>query len=747
MFKAIFSILMLLFCSCASAQSIKMQNLTEDTNPTTDDLLMSTDAPATTAGTRKVTFGNLYKKIPVSGILLQNTAGTLSVKEGTLTDSKYCTYSTASGLVCSSNGGSTECSTSSCNLNSATTLNSKSICLSDGTNCSTPIGALIYKGTLDASGAAYPTPAAQGDYYIINVSGTIDAVLYSIGDWAVYNGSSWDKIDNTATTTSPGGSDTYVQYNNGGNFGGSSGFTYSGGVVTATTFSGALSGNATTATAATALSANGANCTAGSYPLGVDASGAVEGCTDATTEIDSAIATHEALTSVHGATSSNTVSRIVARDASGNFSAGTITAALTGNASTATALNANPGDCVGGQYATAIDASGNLTCSTPATGALSGLTTNYVPKATNSTTIANGTIYDNGNIGIGNASPSTKLHVTGTVTATAFAGPLTGNASTASALAANGSNCSAGSYPLGVDAAGAAENCTVVTAAADLSNLDQGIYFDTADTYDIGTALVGIHDIHVDGAIYSYSAGISEFASDITVDGDIYATTFYGSATGLTDLPSSSQWTTSGSNIYYSAGNVGIASATAPRGALDIIGSTKDLIVDGSVYEGYAGVAYADLPTVQHSIKAMANSATKPIFAIYNDAGQQNFQVYSTTGGDGEMRFRDDTSTTRVDFNAGSDSFITSQSSTGSLGVATTTVNATLDVGGFTNTHSMGKGASNGDVGIKGDLEVDGQIYMDGTGVLAGRAVCWASTGRLGYCSTAVGIGGDCTCN
>lgn len=48
-------------------------------------------------------------------------------------------------------------------------------------------------------------------------------------------------------------------------------------------------GNAATATA---LAANGGNCSAGSYPLGIDASGVAEGCTDATTEIDSAIATH-----------------------------------------------------------------------------------------------------------------------------------------------------------------------------------------------------------------------------------------------------------------------------------------------------------------------------------------------------------------------------------------------------------------------------------------------------------------------
>ena len=43
------------------------------------------------------------------------------------------------------------------------------------------------------------------------------------------------------------------------------------------------------ATTATALAANGSNCASGSYPLGVDASGASENCTDVTTEIDAAI--------------------------------------------------------------------------------------------------------------------------------------------------------------------------------------------------------------------------------------------------------------------------------------------------------------------------------------------------------------------------------------------------------------------------------------------------------------------------
>lgn len=58
---------------------------------------------------------------------------------------------------------------------------------------------------------------------------------------------------------------------------------------------------------AVALAANGGNCSAGEYPLGVDASGAVESCTDATTEIASLISTHESdVTSVHGLNYANT---------------------------------------------------------------------------------------------------------------------------------------------------------------------------------------------------------------------------------------------------------------------------------------------------------------------------------------------------------------------------------------------------------------------------------------------------------
>lgn len=101
------------------------------------------------------------------------------------------------------------------------------------------------------------------------------------------------------------------------------------------------------------------------------------------------------------ATSANTASAIVARDGSGNFTAGTITAALTGNASTATALAANPSDCAAGTKATGIDASGNLTCSAVA---LASDVSGTLPVANGGT---GQTSYTDGQLLIGNSTGNT----------------------------------------------------------------------------------------------------------------------------------------------------------------------------------------------------------------------------------------------------------------------------------------------------------------------------------------------------
>ena len=85
--------------------------------------------------------------------------------------------------------------------------------------------------------------------------------------------------------------------------------------------------------------------------------------------------------------SANTANKIVTRDASGNFAAGTITAggfsgpltgnvtgAVTGNASTATALAANGTNCSAGSYPLGVDANGNAeSCTAAATGTVTSV--------------------------------------------------------------------------------------------------------------------------------------------------------------------------------------------------------------------------------------------------------------------------------------------------------------------------------------------------------------------------------------
>lgn len=76
---------------------------------------------------------------------------------------------------------------------------------------------------------------------------------------------------------------------------------------------------------------------------------------------------------VNGVTpvSTATASAVVVRDASADFAAHIITAALVGNASTATALAADPADCAANTFANAIAANGDLTCSAISGGVVS----------------------------------------------------------------------------------------------------------------------------------------------------------------------------------------------------------------------------------------------------------------------------------------------------------------------------------------------------------------------------------------
>ena len=70
---------------------------------------------------------------------------------------------------------------------------------------------LTYKGTWNAN-ANSPSLSSgvgtNGDYYVVNIAGStnLDGITdWQIGDWAIFNGSVWQKIDQSNTVTSVNG--------------------------------------------------------------------------------------------------------------------------------------------------------------------------------------------------------------------------------------------------------------------------------------------------------------------------------------------------------------------------------------------------------------------------------------------------------------------------------------------------------------------------------------------------------------
>lgn len=99
--------------------------------------------------------------------------------------------------------------------------------------------------------------------------------------------------------------------------------------------------------------------------------------------------------------------------------------------------------------------------------------------APHSSSVGGVRITSSGNVGIKKASPSTALDVNGTVTATAFSGPLTGNASSATTAA----SCS-GNSATATTAASCSGNSATATLATKASTLSQNGGNGTAMTFN-----------------------------------------------------------------------------------------------------------------------------------------------------------------------------------------------------------------------------------------------------------------------
>ena len=188
-----------------------------------------------------------------------------------------------------------------------------------------------------------------------------------------------------------------------------------------------------------------------SVTLGTDTTGnyVAAGATSGTGISGSVSSEGGTFTVTSNATNANTASTIVARDGSGNFSAGTVTGALSGNASTATALATGrtigmTGDVV--WTSASFDGSGNVTgtATIQANSVALGTDTtgNYVSSVANGSYLTGGGGASEGTaltLGVDAASANTASKVvardsSGNFSAGTITAALTGNASTATTL-------------------------------------------------------------------------------------------------------------------------------------------------------------------------------------------------------------------------------------------------------------------------------------------------------------------------
>jgi len=225
------------------------------------------------------------------GTLLDLTTGTFSVNEGTLTDTKLCTYEVATGLNCNhTDADTTYLGGTSLTLDGSTFNVDDDFLLNTGDtatgNYNFDSNTLVVDSTNDRVGVGIASPLARlhvnyptsGD--VIFQAGTGDGgsdmnFQYGYNGYGWYNrylgsgggnGNEWQLWSEGA-----GATDMQVYgITQDGNI------TFKHNVTVDGTLTGDLTGNSTTATA---LAANGTNCSAGNYPLGVDASGNAESCT------------------------------------------------------------------------------------------------------------------------------------------------------------------------------------------------------------------------------------------------------------------------------------------------------------------------------------------------------------------------------------------------------------------------------------------------------------------------------------
>jgi hypothetical protein len=240
------------------------------------------------------------------------------------------------------------------------------------------LGGLNYQGTWNAS-TNVPTLASsvgsKGYYYVVSTAGSTNLngiTDWKIGDWAVYDGSTWQKVDNTDAVSSVNG--------------------YTGAVVLTT--SDVAQGTNLYFTQAAAR---------GSISAGTGISyNSTTGVITNSAPDQTVALTGAGTTTVTGTYPNFTIT-------SNDSTVGTVTSVAASGGTTGLTFTGSPITTAG-----TLTLGGTLAVANGGTGATT-LTSGYLVKGNGTSAVSASVVYDNGtNVGIGTASPATLLHISAT---------------------------------------------------------------------------------------------------------------------------------------------------------------------------------------------------------------------------------------------------------------------------------------------------------------------------------------------
>ena len=279
------------------------------------------------------------------------------------------------------------------------------------------LGGAIYQSTWNASTNSPSLTSATGTkgyYYVVSTAGStnLDGITdWKVGDWAIYNGTAWQKVDNTDAVSSVNSSLGAISLTGTANRLSVSGTVFD--------IDANYAGQATITTVGTIASGTwNATAIADGKIASALTGKTYNGLTVTTTTGTLTITNGKTASFSNSITISGTDGSTLNVGTGGTLGTGafaTIANYATLASPTFTGTPAAP-TATGGTNSTQIATTAFVVSAISGKANLSSPTAGYVPRFTNTSTIGNGVIQDNGtNVGIGGSPTSSKLYVNGTI--------------------------------------------------------------------------------------------------------------------------------------------------------------------------------------------------------------------------------------------------------------------------------------------------------------------------------------------